>query len=62
MKHFPAKLLDQEIAPTDSARNLGVVFDDCLNFRKHISLACHSCYIHIRDLRRLRTVFDIGSL
>ena len=54
MKHFPAKLLDLEITPTDSARNLGVVFDGGLNFRKHISLVCRSCYYHIRDLRRLR--------
>ena len=54
MKHFPAKLLDQEITLTDSARNLGVVFDGGLNFRKHISLVCRSCYYHIRDLRRLR--------
>ena len=53
MKHFPAKL-DQEITPTDSARNLGLVFDGGLNFRKHISLVCRSCYYHIRDLRRLR--------
>ena len=52
MKHFSAKLL--EITPTDSARNLGVVFDGGLNFRKHISLVCRSCYYHIRDLRRLR--------
>ena len=36
MKHFPAKLLDHEITPTYSARNLGVVFDGGLNFRKHI--------------------------
>ena len=41
MKHFPA-------------RNLGVVFDGGLNFRKHIALVCRSCYYHIRDLRRLR--------
>ena len=54
MKHSPTKLLDQEITPTDSARNLGVVFDGGLNFRKHISLVCRSCYYHIRDLRRLR--------
>ena len=54
MKHFPAKLLDQEIATTNSARNLGVVFDGGLNFRIHISLVCRSCYYHIRDLRRLR--------
>ena len=54
MQHFPAKLFDQEITPTNSARNLGVVFDGGLNFKKHISLVCRSCYYHIRDLRRLR--------
>ena len=54
MKHFPAKLLDHEMTPTDSARNLGVVFDGGLNFRKHISLVCRSCYYHIRHLHRLR--------
>ena len=54
MKHFPAKLLHKKITPTDSARNLGVVFDGGLNFRKHISSVCRSCYYHIRDLRRLR--------
>ena len=54
IKHFLAKLLDQEITPTDSARNLVVVFDGGLNFRKHISLVCLSCYYHIRHLRRLR--------
>ena len=54
MKHFPAKLLDQEITPTYSARNLGVMFDCGLNFRKNISLPCRSCYYHIRDLHRLR--------
>ena len=54
MKYSPAKLLDQEITPTDSTRNLGIVFDGGLNFRKHISLVCRSCYYHICDLRRLR--------
>ena len=57
MKHFPAKLLDQEITPTDSARNLGVVFDGGLNFRKHISLVCRSFYYHIPDIGRLRRCF-----
>ena len=54
MKHLPAKLLDQKITLTDSARNLGVVFDGGLNFRKHISLVCRSCYYHILDSRCLR--------
>ena len=53
-KYFPTKLLDQDVTPTDSARNLGVEFDKDFNFKKHISEDCRSFYYHIRDLRRLR--------
>ena len=52
-KYFPIKLLDQDVTPTDSARNLGVEFDKDFNFNKHLSKVCRSCYYHIRDLRRL---------
>ena len=34
-KYFPTKLLDQDVTPTDSARNLGVEFDKDFNFKKH---------------------------
>ena len=37
-----------------SAKNLGVLFDSSLNFRKHISQTCRACFYHIRDLRRIR--------
>ena len=53
-KYFPTKLLDQDVAPTDSARDLRVEYDKDFNFKKHISKVCRSCYYHIRDLRRLR--------
>ena len=56
MKYFPTKLLDQDVTPTDSARNLGVEFHKDFNFKKHISKVCRSCY-YIRDLRRLRRCF-----
>ena len=35
-------------------KNLGVLFDSGLNFRKHISQACRVCFYHIRDLRQIR--------
>ena len=38
------------------------MFDGGLNFRKHISLACRSCYYHIRDLRRCVGVWHEKSL
>ena len=37
-----------------SAKHLGVLFDSSLNFRKHISQTCRTCFYHIRDLRRIR--------
>ena len=47
--------------PAKSARNLGVVFDQNFNFRKHISAVCSSCLYHIRDLRRIRRHLNLDS-
>ena len=35
--HFLVKLLDNDICPSDSVRNLGVVFDSDFRFHKHVS-------------------------
>ena len=51
---FPLAVLDNEMNPADSARNLGVFFDGGLNFRQHISQVSSSCFYHIRDLKRIR--------
>ena len=53
-KCFPTRLLAQEVTPSPSARNLGIVFDSALNFRSHISGRYRACYYHIRDMRRIR--------
>ena len=54
LNNFPCLLLGQETNPSTSAKNLGVLFDSSLNFRKHISQTCRACFYHIRDLRRIR--------
>ena len=46
--------IGQDTNPSTSAKNLGVLFDSSLNFRKHISQTCRTCYYHILDLRRIR--------
>ena len=33
--HFPVKLLENDITPSDSVRNLGVIFDSDFSFQKH---------------------------
>ena len=54
INHFPVKLLGSDTFPSDTVRNLGVIFDSDFNFRQHISQVCKSCFYHIRDLRRIR--------
>ena len=51
LNNFPCLILVQDKNP---AKNLGVLFDSSLNFRKHISQTCRACFYHIRDLRRIR--------
>jgi len=43
---------------TDSARNLGVIFDSNLDFKSHISTVCRSSFFHIRQLRQIRPSLD----
>ena len=41
--HFPVKLLDNDITPSDSDRNnLGVILDSDFSFHKHVSNICKS--------------------
>ena len=49
------------LSPTDSARNLGVIFDSNLDFKSHISSICRSSFFHIRQLRQIRPSLDINS-
>jgi hypothetical protein len=44
--------------PTSSARNLGVIFDSTLSMSDHISSVSKSCFLSIRDLRRIRNILD----
>ena len=54
LNDFPCLILGQDTNPSASAKNLGVVFDSSLNFRKHISQTCRACFYYIRDLRQIR--------
>ena len=49
---------DTILSPAKSARNLGFIFDPHLSYHDHISTITKSCFIHIRDLRRIRPCLD----
>jgi len=49
--HLPNDVI---LSPVHSARNLGVIFDRNLSFAQHISSISKSCFLNIRNLRRIR--------
>ena len=54
LNNFPCLFLGQDTNPSASAKDVGVVLDSSLNFRKQISQTCRACFYIIRDLRRIR--------
>src|SRR3954466_8855685 len=48
------------ISPVSSCRNLGVILDNDLSFKRHIFSICSSFY-HIRQLRQVRSSLDRSS-
>jgi Reverse transcriptase (RNA-dependent DNA polymerase) len=66
LKHLnPATCLsvgNSDIQLSNSARNLGVIFDQNLSFSKHIDAVCRSTHYHLRDLRRIRRILPSSAL
>ena len=52
--HFPVSILGSLLHPVDSVRNLGVWFDADFSFSEHIKRTCKTCFLQMRDLRRIR--------
>ena len=51
---FPVDILGSKLCPTDVVRNLGIFFDSGFTFSNHVASVCKSCFVHLRDLRRIR--------
>ena len=51
---FPVDILGNNISPSNKVRNLGVIFDSDFSFSNHIVSVCRSCFVGLRDLRRIR--------
>ena len=59
--HFPVKLLDNDITPSDSVRNLGVIFEVTLASTNTFPILCKSCFYNIRDLPRIRRHIPLST-
>ena len=43
---------EEEIVPTASVRNLGVIFDEHVRLEEHIDSICKSAYFHISKIKK----------
>jgi len=59
-RFFPTPILNHNMTPSYTVRNLGVTFDSDYNFRKHISVTCRCCFYHILDLRHIRRYISLS--
>src|ERR1051325_11340464 len=48
--------------PSESCRNLGIIFDSDLSFKKYISTVCRTSFHHIRQLPEVRSSLDSHSI
>ena len=50
----PLKIGETVIHPSNSAKNLGVIFDSNLNMNEHINQLCKKAYFHLRNISNIR--------
>lgn len=53
---------NNRIVPSESARNIGVIFDSNMDYKRHISAICKSCFYHIRNLSRIRKYLSVDNI
>ena len=51
-----------DLAPLGSIRNLGIIFDESLNFKQHICMLVKSCNYHLRNICAIRKFLDRDSV
>jgi len=61
MRLLSCPSISQNNTPSDSARNLGVIFDSSLAMSDRISYVSKSSFQSIRDLRRIRNTLDFTT-
>ena len=49
---------ESNIVSSNSARNLGVIFDKCIKLYYHISSVCKLSYFHLRSIGDIRSILS----
>ena len=52
---------ESHITQSLKVRDLGVIFDQFLNFDDHITAICRSTYFHIRNIGKIRNLLSYNT-
>lgn len=52
---------DEEILPSTSARNLGVIFDQCLSLVGHIKKLCSATQYQLSNISKIRKYLSVET-
>ena len=61
LPYIPINILDIQISPAQSVRNLRVVFDSNFTFSDHVSQVIKSTRVHARDLYKIRPLLGLKT-
>ena len=50
-----------EIGPSDSARNIGVIFDKYLTMTEHVNFVCMSSFYQLRRIAKIRKYVSLNT-
>ena len=51
----------EQIEPSPSARNIGVIFDQHMSLEKHVTSTCKACFFHLRNISRIRDCLSLAD-
>jgi len=51
----------EQIEPSPSARNIGVIFDEHMSLEKHVTSTCKACFSHLRNISMIRDCLSIAD-
>lgn len=54
-------VVDTPVIVTNSARNIGVLFDTCMNFEQQVRKICKAAFYHIRNISKARGILSADS-
>ena len=50
------------ITPNGSVKNLGVIFDQCINMHEHVTSVCRAAYYHLKNIHCLKAFLTQEAL